>query len=167
MTCHSSNCFSIVGVMETHHWWLLFRAGATSTDELVICAGCARIAWFPRATSNRFRATAYLLDCKTVGFFLKISKEIVKAWGTSPTRAKRASLTRPTGSPQSRSLFSASFQNFCLTARAYLNTQKYGLVFSLRGCLLLPILNLNAFNCPYFIHFCYSLTLASNINRQV
>ena len=30
-------------------------------------------------------------------------------------------------SPQSRSLFSASFQTFCLTARAYLNTQKYGL----------------------------------------
>ena len=26
-------------------------------------------------------------------------------------------------SPQSRSLFSASFQTFCLTARAYLNTQ--------------------------------------------
>ena len=37
MTCHSSNCFSIVGVTETHHWWLLFRAGATSTDELVTC----------------------------------------------------------------------------------------------------------------------------------
>ena len=30
-------------------------------------------------------------------------------------------------SPQSRSPFSASFQTFCLTARAYLNTQKYGL----------------------------------------
>ena len=32
---------------------------------------------------------------------------------------------------QSRSLFSASFQTFCLTARAYLNTQKYGLFCSL------------------------------------
>ena len=31
------------------------------------------------------------LDCKTVGFFLKISKEIGKAWRTSLTRAKRAS----------------------------------------------------------------------------
>ena len=30
-------------------------------------------------------------------------------------------------SPQSRSLFSASFKTFCLTAREYLNTQKYGL----------------------------------------
>ena len=34
-------------------------------------------------------------------------------------------------SPQSRSLFSASFQTFRLTARAYLNTQKYGLFCSL------------------------------------
>ena len=34
-------------------------------------------------------------------------------------------------SPQSRSLFSASLQTFCLTARAYLNMQKYGLFCSL------------------------------------
>ena len=33
--------------------------------------------------------------------------------------------------PQSRSLFSALFETFCLTARAYLNTQKYGLFCSL------------------------------------
>ena len=36
-------------------------------------------------------------------------------------------------SPQSHSLFSASFQTFRLTARAYLNTQKYGLFCSLRS----------------------------------
>ena len=66
------------------------------------------------------------IDCKTVDFFLKISKEIGKAWLKSLTRAKRASL-----SPQSRSLFSALFETFCLTARAYLNTQKYGLFCSL------------------------------------
>ena len=59
------------------------------------------------------------LDCKTVGFSLKISKEIGKAW--------RKSLTV---SPQSCSVFSASFQTFCLAARAYLNTQKYGLFCS-------------------------------------
>ena len=84
------------------------------------------------------------LDCKTVGFF-RICKEIGKACGKTRTfyvcmHAKRASLTRPTGekknrifsvSPQSRSLFSALFQTFCLTARAYLNTQKYGLFCSL------------------------------------
>ena len=39
---------------------------------------------------------ADFLDCKTVGFFLKISKEIGKAWLKSLTRALRASLTRPT-----------------------------------------------------------------------
>ena len=65
------------------------------------------------------------LDCKTVGFFLKISKEIGRAWRKSLTRAKRASLTRPArlSQTQSRCPFSASFQAFCLTARAYLNTQ--------------------------------------------
>ena len=78
------------------------------------------------------------LDCKTVGFFLKISKEIGKAWRTSLTRAMRASgrVRREkkkifSVSPQSHSPFSASFQTFCLTARAYLNTQKYGLFCSL------------------------------------
>ena len=35
------------------------------------------------------------LDCKTVVFFLKISKEIGEAWRKSFRRAKRASLTRP------------------------------------------------------------------------
>ena len=73
-----------------------------------------------------------ILDCKIIGFFLKISKDIGNAWLKSRTRAKRASLTRPpVVSPQSRSLFSASFQTFCLTAHAYLNTQKYGLFYSL------------------------------------
>ena len=38
--------------------------------------------------------THHMLDCKTVGFFLKISKEIGEAWRKSLTRAKRASLTR-------------------------------------------------------------------------
>ena len=39
-------------------------------------------------------------------------------------------------SPQSRSMFSTLFETFCLTARAYLNTQKYGLfcpVYFLKG----------------------------------
>ena len=29
MTCHSSHCFSIVGVREMHQWWLRFQAAAT------------------------------------------------------------------------------------------------------------------------------------------
>ena len=35
--------------------------------------------------------------------------------------------------PQSCSLFAASFETVWLTARAYLNTQKYGLFCSLRS----------------------------------
>ena len=56
---------------------------------------------------KKIGSKSFALDCKTVGFFLKINKEI------------------------GNSLFSASFQTFCLTARAYLNTQKYGLFCSL------------------------------------
>ena len=77
-------------------------------------------------------------------FFLKISKEIGKAWRKSLTRAKREKKNRIFSvSPQSRSLFSASFQTFCLTARAYLNKQKYGLFCSLKG--LRPWPNLELF----------------------
>ena len=50
--------------------------------------------------------------------------------GVSLTRTKRASCVAV--SPHSHSPFSASFQTFCLTARAYLNTQKYGLFCSLQ-----------------------------------
>ena len=79
-------------------------------------------------------AVVFKLDCKTVGFFLKISKEIGKAWRMCLTRAKLQ--------PQSRSLFSTSFQTFCSTALAYLNTQKYGLFCSLfsnqQQCLGMP-----------------------------
>ena len=65
---------------------------------------CETIAWphsmvgykYPRADSNcreNLLCFAFFLDCKTVGFFLKISKEISKAWRKSLKRAKRASLT--------------------------------------------------------------------------
>ena len=50
-----------------------------------------------------------LLDCKTVGFFSQNSKRNCKV-----------------GRNSSRPLFLASFLTFCLTARAYLNTQNYG-----------------------------------------
>ena len=51
----------------------------------------------PTLLRNIFQASSseedWRLDCKTVGFFLKISKEIGKARRRSLTRAKRASLT--------------------------------------------------------------------------
>ena len=52
-------------------------------------------------------------------FFSKSVKKSVKR-GVRVLRARIFSVF-----PQSRSLSSASFQTFCLTARAYLNTQKY------------------------------------------
>ena len=63
-------------------------------------------------------------------FLLKISrKKKREVWRDSLTRAKRASecesREKEALSPVSFT-FSALFQTFCLTARAYLNTQKYG-----------------------------------------
>ena len=55
------------------------------------------------------------LDCKTVGFFSKSVKKSVKR-GVRVLRARSARAPR---------------QTFYLTARAYLNTQKYGLFCSL------------------------------------
>ena len=84
-----------------------------------------------------------MVDCKTVGFFSKSVKKTVKRGYESYAREPREPHT-PVGrvrrekknrifslSPQSGCLFSASFQTFCLTARAYFNTQKYGLFLSL------------------------------------
>ena len=53
-----------------------------------------------------------------------------KAWRKRSHAREARERHTPVG-PQSRSLFSASFQTFCLTARASLNTQKYGLFCSL------------------------------------
>ena len=53
---------------------------------------------FGAARNPRWRKViSEYVDCKTVGFFLKISKEIGKAWRKSLMRAKRANLTRPMG----------------------------------------------------------------------
>ena len=84
------------------------------------------------------------LDCKTVGFFFSKSvkksvKRCVRVLSARSTRAapaRRACEAREKNrisivSPHSRSLFSASFQTFCLTAHDYLNKQKYGLFCSL------------------------------------
>ena len=61
-------------------------------------------------------------------FFSKLVKKSVKRC-VRVLRARSARVSHV--SPQSRSLFSVSFQTFCLTARAYLNTQKCGLFCSL------------------------------------
>ena len=82
----------------------------------------------------------YELDCKTVVFFLKISKEIWKGCCKSLTRAKRANLTLSWGVWGEENIFSVSPQVslsgfpdllFDCSRVAYLNTQKYGLFCSL------------------------------------
>ena len=88
-----------------------------------------------------------VIDCKTVHFFLKSL-----AQDSDARKAREPHMRTPIGracearerererkkndcifsvSPQSRSLFSTSFQTLCFTARTYLNTQKYGLSCSL------------------------------------
>ena len=71
------------------------------------------------------------LDWNTVAFFLKIGLVQSK----SLTRAKREGVwgKRKNVSSQSRSPFSASLQTFCLTVRAYLNTQKIRAVLQSSG----------------------------------
>ena len=88
---------------------------------------------FPDGPGTRSSLLSMIARLQNSRFFLKISKEIGKACRKSLTRAKRASL------PRSRSLFSASFQTFCLTTRAYLNTQKYRLFCSPHDCGLMRV----------------------------
>ena len=88
----------------------------------------SKLVWYPisdlkprspardRSAWQAVTGTYTRIDCKTVGFFLKISKEIGKAWRIS-----------------------ASFQTFCLTARPYLNTQKYELFCSLGAVMSLSL----------------------------
>ena len=77
---------------------------------------------------------ACLIDCKTVGFFLKISKEIGKAWRMSFTRAKRVfSLVQDLLFDCSRVLEYAKIrtvlQSTCLTA-SHLNYENTNLIIS-------------------------------------
>ena len=99
-----------------------------------------------------------LLDCKKVVFFPQnqYKKKVmcdVRVLRARSARASQGRRERKNGifsvSPQSGSLFSASFQTFCLTARAYLNTQKYGLF-----CSLLPYISYIGMCHPLGQGFC-------------
>ena len=69
--------------------------------------------------TNRLQNSRFFFSSKSV-------KKSVKR-GVRVLSAKRAREKREKSvSPQSRFLFSTSFQTFRLTARAYFNTQKYG-----------------------------------------
>ena len=123
--------------MATTHQWVWVR-------ELPLLQILQCINYFIRKHKtyqpcNYCTLSALNLECKTVGVSLKLSTEVGL---TCYAREARASHARRrvrreeknrmlSVSPQSRSLFSASFQTLCLTVRAYLNTQKYGLFCSL------------------------------------
>ena len=95
------------------------------------------------------------VDCKTVGFFSKsVKKSVKRNFWVLRARSSRASHPRRARSvsPQSRSLFSASFQTFRLTALAYLNTQKYGLFCSL--CEKLKLLHPLVPPSPSQVQYC-------------
>ena len=74
-----SSCFDWPGLWITDVIFERFKAGWCYTGRF----------------ATTIFSTTQLLDCKTVGFFLKISKEIGNAWRKSLMRANRASLTRP------------------------------------------------------------------------
>ena len=83
---------------------------------------------FPRLQNSRF------FFSKSVKKSVKRGVRVLRARSARASHAHRArkKAKHPifSVSPQSHSPFSASFQTFCLTARAYLNTQKYGLFCS-------------------------------------
>ena len=118
----------------------------------------------------------FLETAKQSFFFAKSVKKSVKR-GVRVLRAQSARASRV--SPQSRSLFSASFQTFCLSARAYLNTQKYGLflqsrvfqsvLFSLylwthRGCFFPPTGRCSLTLCTFLL---ITSSLYSSFLRRV
>ena len=106
-------------------------------------SGTYLILRYPRATIRRNSAWLPLgswpeVDCKTVVLLLLLFFSFSKSIWCGVRVALRASSApqTPLGrifnvSSQSRSPFSASLQAFCLTVRAYLNNQKYGLICSL------------------------------------
>ena len=91
--------------------------------------------WKERALIGKVRLqNSRFFFSKSVKKSVKRGARVLRAPSARASHARMACEAREkkTVSPQSRSLFSASFQTFCLTARAYLNTQKYGLFCSLR-----------------------------------
>ena len=82
-------------------------------------------------SKNRLQNSRFFFS-KSVKNSAKRGVRVLSARSARASHARKACETRDKNlSPHSRSLFSASFQTFCLTARAYLKTQKYGLFCSL------------------------------------
>ena len=72
--------------------------------------------WAKNNVILKRKTTALQVDCKTVGFFLKIGLAQLNSLTPEARQAQKKSV-----SPQSRTPFSALLQTFCLTDREYLN----------------------------------------------
>ena len=83
-------CFDNI-VMCFDNTVLCFDNSLLCSDNTMLCLKKCLLCLQIWATVHVSREN---LNCKTVAFFLKISKEIAKAWRKSLTRAKGASLTR-------------------------------------------------------------------------
>ena len=82
--------------------------------------------------SNKLQNSRFFFFLKSVKKSVKRGVRVLRAWNARALYARRACEAREKSvSPQSGSLFSASFQTFCLTARGYLNKQKDALFCSL------------------------------------
>ena len=85
---------------------LIWRLFFFSTTDVITCFKVIKTFKRQNSWTDPFwkisTSFAPFLDCKTVAFFLKISKEIGKAWRKSFTRAKRASLTASEKKPTVR-----------------------------------------------------------------
>ena len=97
--------------------------------DMYSCVGCLQkrvirsyTVYLFKQSFPAFRSSGRLQNSRF--FFSKSVKKTVKLRVVLRARRARASHARRACVPQSRSLFSTSFQTFCLTARAYLNTQK-------------------------------------------
>ena len=86
-----------------------------------------------RISSLKPYIRCYQTSKQSVFFSTSAKKSVKRGVRVLHARSARARASHARSvSPQSHSPFSASFQTFCLTARAYLNTQKYGLFCTLR-----------------------------------
>ena len=97
-------------------------------------------------------------DCKTVGFFFSksVKKSVKRGVRVLRARSSRASHARR----------AASFQTFCLTARADLNTQKYGLFCSLGKKRNLYHLAFNGYITQLAIHLGYMSEFEFSLTGQ-
>ena len=152
-----NSCIQRLFVLYQSHWFGIFSFACldnTRVFDILSWYGVSYEEQKNKRTLSLLLAKLFVwplvngtINCKTVGFFSKSVKKsgkrglgVLRARSAPASHACRACEARLgrdakesifSVSPQSHFPFSASFQTFCLTAQAYLNTQRYGLFCSL------------------------------------